>query len=193
MLKRIDAINRGIAIAAGAADDKLPARDRKSPAHPLVNDKDLVARVNPSLEALLGKGKVVDQFPPVMGSKDFHEVFPWIGKVPYAFILVGVAPRHCLPRRAQLDLWPPIRTTTPTSSSISLPSRLAQKWTPSPHSVYCPSRTNRIANYVAFMPHAVCSRSTTHCCLMPSSSVSRTSKAAPRMVDVIGATTRELE
>ncbi len=92
MLTRINEINRGIAIATGVADDKLPTHDMNSSASPLVNNKGLDARVNPSLEALLGKSKVVDQFPSVMGSEDFHEVFPLIGKVPFAFILVGVVP-----------------------------------------------------------------------------------------------------
>jgi hippurate hydrolase len=92
MLKRIDEIDKGIAIAAGVAPDKMPTRLMKGNAGPLVNDPPLVARVNPSLQALLGQGKVVDQFPAVMGSEDFQEAFRPLGKVPYAFILVGVAP-----------------------------------------------------------------------------------------------------
>jgi amidohydrolase len=92
MLKRIDEINTGVAIAAGVAPDKMPTRLMKGHAGPLVNDKALVARINPSLEALLGEGKVVDQFPAVMGSEDFQEVFTPLGNVPYAYLLIGVAP-----------------------------------------------------------------------------------------------------
>jgi hippurate hydrolase len=92
MLKRIDEIDRGIAIAAGVGPDMMPTRVMKGNAGPLVNDLGLVARVNPSLEALLGHGKVVDQFPAVMGSEDFQEAFKPLGTVPYAFILIGVAP-----------------------------------------------------------------------------------------------------
>ena len=92
MLKRIDEISHGVAIAAGVGPDHMPTRTMKGHAGPLVNDSALVARINPSLEALLGNGKVIDQFPAVMGSEDFQEAFMPLGKVPYDFILVGVAP-----------------------------------------------------------------------------------------------------
>ena len=92
MLMRIDEINRGIAIAAGVGPDKMPTRVMKGNAGPLVNDPALVQRINPSLQELLGQGKVVDQFPSVMGSEDFQEAFAPLGRVPYAFILIGVAP-----------------------------------------------------------------------------------------------------
>jgi metal-dependent amidase/aminoacylase/carboxypeptidase family protein len=64
----------------------------KGNASPLVNDKALVTRINPLLETLVGAGKVIDHFPAVMGSEDFQEAFKKLGNVPYAFILVGVAP-----------------------------------------------------------------------------------------------------
>lgn len=92
MLKRIDEINRGVAVAAGVSENRMPTRVMKGNASPLVNDKALVARINPALEALMGTGKVIDQFPAVMGSEDFQEAFKKLGNVPYAFILVGVAP-----------------------------------------------------------------------------------------------------
>lgn len=92
MLTRIDEINKGIAIAAGVGPGQMPTRLMKGNAGPLVNDAALVARINPSLQELLGPGKVVDQFPAVMGSEDFQEAFKPLDKVPYAFILVGVAP-----------------------------------------------------------------------------------------------------
>jgi hippurate hydrolase len=92
MLKRIDEISKGVAVAAGVAADRMPVRVMKGSADPLVNDAALVARINPSLNALLGPGKVVDQFPAVMGSEDFQEAFRPLGPVPYAFLLVGVAP-----------------------------------------------------------------------------------------------------
>lgn len=91
MLKRIDEINQGVAIAAGVGADKMPTRLMKGNSGPLINDKALVARINPALEGLLGKGKVIDQFPSVMGSEDFQEAFKPLN-TPYAFMLVGVAP-----------------------------------------------------------------------------------------------------
>jgi amidohydrolase len=92
MLTRIDEISRGVAIAAGVSAGEMPTRVMKGNSGPLINDGALVARINPSLEALMGKGKVIDQFPAVMGSEDFQEAFRKLGNVPYAFILVGVAP-----------------------------------------------------------------------------------------------------
>jgi amidohydrolase len=91
MLKRIDEINQGVAIAAGVKPDRLPTRVMKGNAGPLVNAPALVARVNPSLEALLGTGKVVAEMPAVMGSEDFQEAFKSL-KTPYALLLIGVAP-----------------------------------------------------------------------------------------------------
>jgi len=91
MLKRIDEINQGVAIAAGVSADKMPTRLMKGNSGPLINDKALVVRINPALEDLLGKGKVIDQFPSVMGSEDFQEAFKPLN-TPYAFMLVGVAP-----------------------------------------------------------------------------------------------------
>ncbi len=104
MLRRIDEINNGIAIGAGVAPENLPIRKlvdhtpashpfRKMKGHsgPLVNDAKLVERVNPALTALLGQGKVINNFPTVMGSEDFQDVYESL-KTPYVFLLIGVAP-----------------------------------------------------------------------------------------------------
>jgi amidohydrolase len=91
LIQRVDAINHGVAVAAGVGADKLPTRLMKGNAGPLVNDQALVARVNPWLEALLGKGKVVDRFPALMGSEDFQEAFRSL-QTPYVFTMIGVAP-----------------------------------------------------------------------------------------------------
>jgi hippurate hydrolase len=91
MIRRIGEINRGIALAAGAPENLMPTLEMKGYAGPLVNDAELVARVTPSLEALLGKQQVYTQFPAQMGSEDFQEAFTALG-TPYTFILIGVAP-----------------------------------------------------------------------------------------------------
>jgi amidohydrolase len=91
MLQRIDEISRGVAIAAGVSEDMLPTRLMKGSCGPMINDEALVTRINPSLEALMGKANVIEQFPAVMGSEDFQEAFTSLG-TPYAFMLVGVAP-----------------------------------------------------------------------------------------------------
>lgn len=91
MIKRIDEISNGIAIGAGVGPEHMPTRVMKGNSQPLANDATLVARVNPSLEGLMGAGRVIDQFPAVMGSEDFQEAFNEL-KTPYLLILVGVAP-----------------------------------------------------------------------------------------------------
>jgi amidohydrolase len=91
MIKRIDEISRGIAIAAGVPEDKMPTRLMKGHSGPLVNDKALVETVNPAILSILGEGKVINNFPTVMGSEDFQDVMD-VQKVPYVFLLIGVAP-----------------------------------------------------------------------------------------------------
>ena len=91
MLKRIDEISRGIAIGAGVAPDKMPTRTMKGGSGPLVNDARLVEQVNPALKALLGEGKVINNFPAVTGSEDFQDVLQPL-QTPYVFLLIGVAP-----------------------------------------------------------------------------------------------------
>jgi amidohydrolase len=91
LFKRIDEVSKGIAISAGMPPDKMPTTERKGNAGPLVNDPALVEKINPAITALLGQGKVVNNFPSVMGSEDFQEVYA-DAKTPYVFLLVGVAP-----------------------------------------------------------------------------------------------------
>ena len=91
MIKRIDEVSKGVAIAAGVPETKLPVRTMKGGAGPLTNDPALVGTVNPELSALLGRDKVVNNFPAVMGSEDYQEVMD-AARVPYVFLLIGVAP-----------------------------------------------------------------------------------------------------
>ena len=91
MLRRIDEIVNGVAIGAGMSADKMPVRVMKGNSDPLDNDKAVVARINPGLVGLLGEKQVIGNFPTVMGSEDFQEVFGPL-KTPYAFLLIGVAP-----------------------------------------------------------------------------------------------------
>ncbi len=91
MITRIDEVSRGVAISAGVPEDKLPTRTMKGSAVPLVNDAALVTAIDPALKQLLGEAMVVNNFPAVTGSEDFQEVMV-AAKVPYVFLLIGVAP-----------------------------------------------------------------------------------------------------
>jgi amidohydrolase len=91
LLKRIDEVDNGVAIGAGMSADKMPVRVMKGSSVPLDNDASVVARIKPGLVALLGEKQVIGNFPTVMGSEDFQEVFAPL-KTPYAFLLIGVAP-----------------------------------------------------------------------------------------------------
>lgn len=91
LLRRIDEVNRGIAIASGVPEDKLPTRVMKGNAGAVVNDAKLMAKVTPALRQLLGEDKVISNFPSAMGSEDFAEAFKGMN-VPYAYQFIGVAP-----------------------------------------------------------------------------------------------------
>jgi amidohydrolase len=91
MLTRIDEVSKGVAIGAGVPADKLPTRTMKGSAVPLDNDPALSAAIDPALKGLLGEKMVVNNFPAVTGSEDFQEVMV-AAKVPYVFLLIGVAP-----------------------------------------------------------------------------------------------------
>jgi amidohydrolase len=90
LLDRIDTVNRGVAIAAGVAEDKMPVRTMKGTSSVLINDPALVETVNAPLRQFLGEGKVIDTFPAVMGSEDFQMVMNAAG-VPYVFPFIGIA------------------------------------------------------------------------------------------------------
>ncbi len=91
LLTRIDEVSRGVAIGAGVAIDKMPTRAMKGSAVPLVNDAALVKTIDQPLKQLLGPNMVINNFPAVTGSEDFQEVMV-AAKVPYVFLLIGVAP-----------------------------------------------------------------------------------------------------
>ena len=106
MLKRIDEINKGIVIGAGLGEDKVPVCKMKGSAGPPSNNARLAGAINPSLTELLGAGKLIDQFPAVMGSEDFQEAFAKTG-TPYSFLLIGIAaPDRVAAAKAQGRMFP---------------------------------------------------------------------------------------
>ena len=81
---------RGIAIAAGVPEDRMPivtVRDEEY-APVLYNDPALTARVKTALVGALGAGKVVDD-QPIMGSEDFGNFGLDNRKIPVAMFWLG--------------------------------------------------------------------------------------------------------
>jgi amidohydrolase len=89
MINGIKQINEGIAVANGLPKDLYPTIRFKQSLGPLKNNKELVDKVNPALEKLFGPGKNL-QFPPVMGSEDFHHLVKDHPSVKYDYILLGI-------------------------------------------------------------------------------------------------------
>lgn len=90
LLDGIKRINEGIAVSNGLPKELYPTINMKQYVTPLKNDKELVDRINPILEKIAGPGKNL-QFPPVMGSEDFHHLVKDHPKAAYDYILVGIA------------------------------------------------------------------------------------------------------
>jgi hippurate hydrolase len=96
-LKSIERISRGVAIAAGVPENRLPivtVADEFTPS--THNDPALVKRMAASMQAILGADKVVAK-EPVMGGEDFGEYGRTPEKIPVAILWLG----SIAPERAQ--------------------------------------------------------------------------------------------
>jgi len=89
MVDGIQQINEGIALANGLPKELSPTIRFKQTLSPLRNNKELVEKINPALEKLFGPGKNLE-FPPVMGSEDFHHLVKDHPSVKYDYILLGI-------------------------------------------------------------------------------------------------------
>jgi hippurate hydrolase len=91
MLKGIASVNNSIARAYGMPEDKLPTMTSKGGSPPLVNDKELIERLNPQLANLVGADKIITDFPGTTGSEDIHQLKGDNKKIQFGFVFVGVA------------------------------------------------------------------------------------------------------
>ncbi len=92
MLKAINNVNMGIARAYNLPEDKLPTTKMKGSSPPLVNDEELIKRLNEVLAHFVDKKLLLPEFPAVTGSEDFHLLQGDYGdQVEIAFLLVGIA------------------------------------------------------------------------------------------------------
>jgi hippurate hydrolase len=94
-LQSIERICRGIAIAGGVPENRMPivkVQDEFTPS--TYNDPALVKRMTASMQALLGADKVVAK-EPVMGGEDFGEYGRTPEKIPIAILWLGaIAPER---------------------------------------------------------------------------------------------------
>lgn len=90
MLKRINEINEGIAVANGLPKALYPKVNMKQNLGTLKNDEALTAKINTALEKIAGPGKNFN-LPPVMGSEDVQELLKDYPQVPYNYFIVGIA------------------------------------------------------------------------------------------------------
>jgi hippurate hydrolase len=94
-LQSIERICKGIAIAAGVPENRMPlvkVQDEFTPS--AYNDPALVKRMAASMQAILGAGKLVAK-EPVMGGEDFGEYGRTPEKIPIAILWLGaIAPER---------------------------------------------------------------------------------------------------
>ncbi|TRX42778.1 amidohydrolase [Flavobacterium restrictum] len=91
ILKRIERVNLGIAIANNLPKELYPTLTMKGRVSPLTNDKMMVDKIDVALEKLVGPGKNIQGFPAVMGSEDFQHLVINNKKTVYDYFLVGIA------------------------------------------------------------------------------------------------------
>ena len=94
-LKSIERICKGVAIAAGVPENRMPivkVADEFTPS--TYNDPALVKKMTASMQAILGADKVVAK-EPVMGGEDFGEYGRTAEKIPIAILWLGaIAPER---------------------------------------------------------------------------------------------------
>jgi hippurate hydrolase len=91
MLKGIVSVNKSIARAYGMPEDQLPTLTAKGGSPPLVNDRELIDRLNPQLASLVGANRLIADFPGTTGSEDIHQLKGDNKNIQFAFVFVGIA------------------------------------------------------------------------------------------------------
>jgi hippurate hydrolase len=91
ILNGIKRINESIAFAYDLPKELYPKLTMKGMSYPLVNNEDLVNKVNKALETVIAPEKNIKSIPAVMGSEDFHHLVIHNPKPVYDYMLVGIA------------------------------------------------------------------------------------------------------
>ena len=93
LFKGVKAISDGIARTYGMPEDKMPTIVRKGYSSILVNDQELVDRMNGALvdSGVVSKDNMIDKFEPVTGSEDVHMLVHGMDDVKIMYGIVGSA------------------------------------------------------------------------------------------------------
>ncbi|MBY5991152.1 amidohydrolase [Ferrimonas balearica] len=89
MIDGIKRVTDNIARMYGVPEDRMPTYEMKGYSTPVINPEQETEHARQAMMAALGTDNVLQGFPPVMGSEDFHMLtFPY-PEVPVVFIEVG--------------------------------------------------------------------------------------------------------
>ena len=91
LIDGIKRINEGIAVSNGLPKELYPKMDDKMTAYPVVNNKEMVEKINTSLTSVLGKQNVITDRPSLMPSEDFQYLVFGNKKTVYDYMFVGTA------------------------------------------------------------------------------------------------------
>jgi amidohydrolase len=91
LLDGIKRINEGIAVANNLPRELYPTITMKGMVYPLVNNTDMVNKINASLVDIIAPDKIVKEVPPEMVSEDFHHLVIHNKKAIYDYVWVGIA------------------------------------------------------------------------------------------------------
>jgi hippurate hydrolase len=91
MVAGIKAVNESLARAYGMPEDQLPTLITKGGTTPMVNDKDVINRINPQLANLVGSDRLIAEFTGTTGSEDVHLLKGDNQNIQFGFVFVGVA------------------------------------------------------------------------------------------------------
>lgn len=96
LVEGIENINRGIAVANGLPEDMFPTMEFKATAYPLVNNGEMVSRINKSLVGVVGENNIITNRPAVMVSEDFPYLVLGNDKTVYDYLFVGIANKEAV-------------------------------------------------------------------------------------------------
>lgn len=91
MLTGIKQINESIARAYGMPEDRLPEMQIISEGTPLVNDEEIIEKINPPLVHLLGAENLILDMPPTTGSEDAHLLKGENEEILLDYAFIGIA------------------------------------------------------------------------------------------------------